>query len=144
MWSKLLLCYRYWKAIKIGIRVSSYSPQTCQCYILEIKKLYVCYLFKLKLELIYVEPWSELDSERIKYGEIGSYNRESRMILAKGSPVYSCYCYRKDELIWYLSLINDEGLCSLNLKAASGHVFMQLDYISPPHILYLLHDCFIA
>lgn len=34
-----------------------------------------------------------------KYGETGNYNREPRMILAKGSPVYSCYCYARDELI---------------------------------------------
>lgn len=33
------------------------------------KKLYVYYLLKLELGLIYVEPFSELDSERIKYME---------------------------------------------------------------------------
>ncbi len=88
----------------------SYSPRTCQCYMLEIKTLCVCYLFKLELGLVCVESWSELDSERIKYGEIGGSGRESGMILAKGSPVYSCYCYRRDELIWYLTCINDEGL----------------------------------
>lgn len=57
------------------------------------------------------------------------------MILAKGSPVYPRYCYRKDELIWYLRVINDEGLCGMNLKAAWGHVFIDLDRsLSPPHI----------
>ena len=84
------------------------------------------------------KPWSELDSERRKYWEIGGSDAESGMILAKGGPVYSCYCYGGDELIWYLALINDEGLCGLNLKAASGRVFMLLDCISPAHIL---HTC---
>lgn len=144
MWSKWLLCYRCWKAIKTGIWVQ-YSSQTCQYYILEIKKkLCVCYLFRLQLGLIYVESWSELVSERIKYVEIGSCNRESGNTLAKGRPVYSCYCYRRDELIWYLAPFNDEGLCSMNWKAAWGHVLLQLDFSSThsPDVSWLVLNIF--
>lgn len=151
MWSKLLLCYPCWKAIKTGIRVWSYSPQTCQYYILEIKKKRkkkeaLCLLsvpagarahLCRSLEVNWI-----LKGE--KYWEIGGSDAESGMILAKGGPVYSCYCYGGDELIWYLALINDEGLCGLNLKAASGHFYAAGLYFSRAHPPHLSHDGFTA
>lgn len=79
-----------------------------------------------------------------KYWEIGGSDAESGMILAKGGPVYSCYCYGGDELIWYLALINDEGLCGLNLKAASGHFYAAGLYFSRAHPPHLSHDGFTA
>lgn len=70
------------KQLKQGFRVRSYSPQTCQLLYTGNKKerrrsvSAIC--SNLKLGLIYAEPGSELDPERIKYGGIGRHMTESR------------------------------------------------------------------
>lgn len=68
-----------------------------------------------------------------EYVENGSFDWNPGMVLAKGSPVYSCYCSGGDELIWFLAPINDEGPWGLDLKCASGRVLMQPHSFSCSH-----------